>query len=190
VRLRALLLMILALIVAGCTSSQTARTTTTVPFRTKPFPAIDLSATPAGWVAEPKPAHRRRQSAWPVGSWLVRAWFTGPDGKRLSTAAAYNVIGRMYDGPANGKSRPVTLAVNPPLHLLGELPAGEPLLGLSDHRCGDPGSPGRTSGVRDRSACPSSCLNQPSRSKAHLREGGERSLSRDTHPGSTPQPLS
>jgi len=50
VRLRALLLMILALIVAGCTSSQTARTTTTVPVRTKPFPAIDLSATPAGWV--------------------------------------------------------------------------------------------------------------------------------------------
>ena len=33
----------------------------------------------------------------PVGSWLVRAWFTGPGGKRLSSAAANNVIGRMYD---------------------------------------------------------------------------------------------
>jgi hypothetical protein len=42
----------------------------------------------------------------PVGSWLVRAWFTGPGGKRLSTAAAYNVIGRMYGGPANGKVGP------------------------------------------------------------------------------------
>ncbi len=42
----------------------------------------------------------------PVGSWLVRAWFTGPDGKRLSVAAAYNVIGRMYGGPATGKVGP------------------------------------------------------------------------------------
>jgi len=42
----------------------------------------------------------------PVGSWLVRAWFTGPGGKRLDAAAANNVIGRMYGGPANGKVGP------------------------------------------------------------------------------------
>jgi hypothetical protein len=43
----------------------------------------------------------------PVGSWLVRAWFTGPGGKRLDAAAASNVIGRMYDdGPVNWKVGP------------------------------------------------------------------------------------
>ena len=43
----------------------------------------------------------------PVGSWLVRAWFTGQGGKRLSSAAASNVIGRMYGGPATGKVGPL-----------------------------------------------------------------------------------
>jgi hypothetical protein len=42
----------------------------------------------------------------PVGSWLVRAWFTGPGGKRLDASAASNVIGRMYGGPATGKVGP------------------------------------------------------------------------------------
>ncbi|MGO9333540.1 MAG: hypothetical protein ACLQCU_05735, partial [Acidimicrobiales bacterium] len=42
----------------------------------------------------------------PVGSWLVRAWFTGPGGMHLSAAAADNVIGRMYNGASNGKVGP------------------------------------------------------------------------------------
>ena len=48
VRLRAFVLVVLALAVAACTSSRTVSpTTTTVP---RPLPAIDLSATPSGWV--------------------------------------------------------------------------------------------------------------------------------------------
>ena len=49
VRFRALVLVVLALVLATCTSFPTASptTTTTVP---KPLPALDLSATPAGWV--------------------------------------------------------------------------------------------------------------------------------------------
>jgi hypothetical protein len=46
VRLRALVLVVMALALAACTSS-VSPTTTTVP---KPLPAIDLSATPTGWV--------------------------------------------------------------------------------------------------------------------------------------------
>jgi hypothetical protein len=42
----------------------------------------------------------------PRGDWLVQAWFTGPAGQRLSTAAAYNVEARMYDGPATRKVDP------------------------------------------------------------------------------------
>jgi hypothetical protein len=42
----------------------------------------------------------------PVGSWLVRAWFTGPGGKRLDAAAADNIIGRMYNGASDGKVGP------------------------------------------------------------------------------------
>ena len=48
-RLRALVLVVMALALAACTSAPTASsTTTTVP--AQPLPAIDLSATPAGWV--------------------------------------------------------------------------------------------------------------------------------------------
>jgi hypothetical protein len=49
VRLRALLLVVMALDLSACTSSPTVSptTTTTVP---KPLPAVDLSATPTGWV--------------------------------------------------------------------------------------------------------------------------------------------
>ena len=53
-KLRALVLVVLTLTLAGC-SSQTVSTTTTVllrtqPLMTEPIPAVDLSATPAGWV--------------------------------------------------------------------------------------------------------------------------------------------
>jgi hypothetical protein len=44
VRLRALALMVLAVLLAACTSSGAPSTTT------KPVPAVDLSATPTGWV--------------------------------------------------------------------------------------------------------------------------------------------
>ena len=98
----------------------------------------------------------------PVGSWLVRAWFTGQGGKRLELGGRVQRHRPYVRRTGYRKSRPVTLAVGPPLHLLGELPAGEPLLDLSGHRCGDPGSPGRTSGVRYRSACPSSRLSSKS----------------------------
>jgi len=47
VRLRALVLVVLALTLAACTSSPAVSPTTTV---TKPIPAVDLSATPTGWV--------------------------------------------------------------------------------------------------------------------------------------------
>ena len=43
-RLRALALMVLAVVLAACTSSTAPSTTT------KPLPAVDFSATPAGWV--------------------------------------------------------------------------------------------------------------------------------------------
>jgi len=33
----------------------------------------------------------------PPGSWLVQGWLTGPDGQRLSTAAANIVLGKMYN---------------------------------------------------------------------------------------------
>ena len=90
----------------------------------------------------------------PVGSWLVRAWFTGPDGKRLSVAAAYNVIGRMYGGPATGKVGPSRwLSVHHYIYWVSYQP-GEPLLDLSDLCCGDPDRHCSTSGVRDRSTCP------------------------------------
>ena len=44
VRLRTLMLVILALVLAACTSSPSVTPTT------RPLPVIDLSATPAGWV--------------------------------------------------------------------------------------------------------------------------------------------
>jgi len=60
----------------------------------------------------------------PVGSWLVRAWFTGPDGKRLSTAAAYNVIGRMFDEANKGKVDPSRwLSVHHYIYWVGYQPA-------------------------------------------------------------------
>ena len=49
VRLRALVLAVLALVLAACTSS-VSPTTTTVPTTAKPLPIVDLSSTPAGWV--------------------------------------------------------------------------------------------------------------------------------------------
>ncbi len=51
VRLRALVLVVLTLVLAACTSSQTVfTTTTTTVVTTKPLPAVDLSATPGGWI--------------------------------------------------------------------------------------------------------------------------------------------
>jgi hypothetical protein len=56
VKLRALVLVFLALVLAACTSSQTVATTTTTvpirakPFPAKPFPAAQLSVTPISWV--------------------------------------------------------------------------------------------------------------------------------------------
>ena len=52
VRLRVLVLVTLALIPAACTSSETVPPTTQtgIPPTTQPMPAVDLSATPAGWV--------------------------------------------------------------------------------------------------------------------------------------------
>ncbi len=50
-RLRALVLVVMTVTLAACTSSQTvAPTTATTVATTKPLPAVDLSATPAGWV--------------------------------------------------------------------------------------------------------------------------------------------
>jgi hypothetical protein len=51
VRLRALAIVVVVLTLAACTSSETGpTTTTTAPASTEPLPAVDLSATPDGWV--------------------------------------------------------------------------------------------------------------------------------------------
>jgi len=51
IRLPGVALVALALTLAACTSSQTVPPTTpTVPPTTQPLPAVDLSATPTGWV--------------------------------------------------------------------------------------------------------------------------------------------
>jgi hypothetical protein len=51
VKLRALAMVVMALTLSACTSSQTVvPTTTTTVATTQPLPAVDLSATPAGWV--------------------------------------------------------------------------------------------------------------------------------------------
>ncbi len=56
VKVRIVVLVALALTVAACSSSQTvlpttrAPSTTTVPPTTQPVPAVDVSATPSGWV--------------------------------------------------------------------------------------------------------------------------------------------
>ena len=50
-KLRALAMVVMALTLSACTSSQTVvPTTTTTVATTQPLPAVDLSATPAGWV--------------------------------------------------------------------------------------------------------------------------------------------
>jgi len=76
VRLRVLVMVVLALTLAACTGSQTvSRTTTTVPLTTKPLPAVDLSAAPAGRVPVAYgDAQVSVPSTWAV---LTHAWCRG-----------------------------------------------------------------------------------------------------------------
>ena len=85
VRLRSLLPVVLTLTLAACSSQTVSPTTTMLPFRTQPLmtepiPAVDLSATPTGWVPV---AYRDAQISVP-STWSVlynsSACQTGPPG--------------------------------------------------------------------------------------------------------------
>ena len=107
VRLHAFVLLVVALGLAACTSSPTVSpTTTTVP---KPLLAIDLSATPAGWVPVRSETHRYRSPktspsfipvrTFPVmelqglvGYWSIRLWVR-------RSAAVSNVMPPRSTGP-------------------------------------------------------------------------------------------
>ena len=73
-RPRALVLLVVAVVLAACTSSPAASPTTTV---TKPIPAVDLSATPTGWVPVAYgDAQVSVPSTWYVmtGGWCGGTW--------------------------------------------------------------------------------------------------------------------
>ena len=109
VRFRALALVAMALALAACTSAPTASSTTpTVP--AQPLSAIDLSATPTGWVPV---AYGDAQISVPWYWWVVYDLVTCPSGLlpgQLPPGLVYVVPpGHSYRCPAIAK--PVSIIV-------------------------------------------------------------------------------
>jgi hypothetical protein len=86
---------LVALVLADCTSAPTVSPTTT----TKPLPAIDLSATPAGWVPV---AYGDAQVSVPAS---FSVYYTGEN-----TCGSYLPTSSLFIGPNTGVSAPCDVA--------------------------------------------------------------------------------
>jgi len=80
----------MALAIAACTSSQTVSTTTTTVTTTKPLLAVDLSATPGGWVPV---AYGNAQISVPSTWWVLY---------NSSVCVTGSQVGDVYVNPSGG----------------------------------------------------------------------------------------